>query len=421
MKSTFKHSVLPERRLASFEAKLDAYVKDIVSRRGKRGLYDRPEASVLVSGDAAYQRSVAKQLPRFSGTKHVILVGIGGSNLGTEAVYDALKTDASPALTVLDQIDGETLARTAKLLRGIRRAEDVALVIVSKSGATTETILNAVKVVDACEKRFGEKAYGRTIFVGDSDTDFMSIGRRKGIITIPLPKVIGGRYSVFTAVGIVPLTLLGIDVTALRRGAGDALSGLHLRETKAAAATLALSALGGVHTVNFFTFGKRLETVGFWYRQLLAESIGKRMTTKGATFSHQILPIVSTAVDLHSMAQLFFSGYDGLYTHLVHVADPSPLTLRGRHWLLEHLPFLGGKRITEASEAIVHGVIRAYDEKELPYRRTELAGLTAHEVGLLMNSLMLEVMCIAHLLNIDAFDQPEVELYKKHTRALLGK
>lgn len=420
MKSRLKHSVLPKRRLESFEAKLDAYVGGIAKRMGKADCCGIPEASVLIAGDARYQREILKPLAKFGTIDHLILVGIGGSNLGTEAVYEALRTPESPTLTVLDQIDREALESLRAFVKKLPSAKKLALVVVSKSGTTTETVLNAVKAIEICERRFGETFRERTIFIGDTGTALSDIARRRGVLFIPMPAVIGGRYSVFTAVGIVPLALLGIDVGALRRGATGALRTPHVRETKEAGATLALSALQGTHTVNFFTFGKRLETIGFWYRQLLAESIGKEMTTKGATFSHQILPIVSTAVDLHSMAQLFFSGYDGLYTHLLSVSDSSPYKLPGTHWLFEHLPFLSHKRVGEVSDAIVAGVVRAYDEKELPYRKTELPGLSAYEVGLLMNSLMLEVMCVAHLLHVNAFNQPAVELYKKHTRNILA-
>jgi glucose-6-phosphate isomerase len=420
MKTSLKHSVLPKRRLTAFGEKLRSYTDGIVARIGKKNLYEVPESSLLVSGDVSHQRSIEKEIQRLRGAEHVILIGIGGSNLGTEAVYHALKTEKSGELTVLDQIDRESLENLTKLVKREKNPKKLVLVVVSKSGATTETMLNAVKALEICEKRYGEEFKKQVIFIGDRDSTFLDIGRRRGVTCIPMPAIIGGRYSVFTAVGIVPLTLLGIDTGEFRRGAREALRGSNLRATREAGATLALHALGGVHTVNFFTFGKRLEVLGFWYRQLLAESIGKNMTTKGASFSHQLLPIVSTAVDLHSMAQLFLSGYEGMYTHFLYAEDPKPYRLLSSHWLLEHVPFLRGKRVGEVSQAIVTGVMRAYDGEKLPYRKTELESVSAYEVGLLMSSLMCEVMCIAHVLGVDAFNQPEVELYKKHTRSILN-
>lgn len=420
MKSHSKNSVLPQPRLKAFETKLSKYTDRITALYGLKERYSAPESSLCISGDAAYQMGIQRELKRFKGVRQVILIGIGGSSLGTEAVYSALRTKKSPELTVIDEIDRESLEKVAVLMKSIADPKDIAVVVVSKSGTTTETMLNAVKVLEIGERQYGERLTKQLIFIGDKDTVFFDLGRKKGALCLSIPKVIGGRYSVFTAVGIVPLTLLGIDTAALRRGSQDAMKRASLQRIREHAAILALHALQGVHTVNFFTFNKRLELCGYWYRQLLAESIGKNMTIKKASFSHQLLPIVSTSVDLHSMGQLFLAGYENIYTHFVHFRDQSPYRLLSSHWLLSHVPFLKGKRVEEVSDAIMRGVLKAYDDEKLPYRVTELAECSAYEVGFLLNSLMCEVMCVAHVLSVDAFDQPNVESYKKHTRAALG-
>jgi glucose-6-phosphate isomerase len=420
MKSLSKNSVLPQPRLNAFEERLSKYTDRITALYGREDRYAVPESSLCISGDAVYQVNIQKELKRFKGIRHVILIGIGGSSLGTEAVYGALKTEKSPALTVIDEIDRESLERVASLMKGVVNPKDIAIVVVSKSGATTETMLSAVKILEIGERRYGEKIQKQIIFIGDKDTAFFELGRKRGALCLSMPKAIGGRYSVFTAVGIAPLTLLGIDTAAFRKGSQDAMKQVSLRAIREHAALLALHALQGVHTVNFFTFNKRLELCGYWYRQLLAESIGKNMTIKKASFSHQLLPIVSTSVDLHSMGQLFLAGYENIYTHFVYFKDTSAYRLLSSHWLLSHVPFLKGKRVGEVSDALRKGVLKAYDDEKLPYRVTELAECSAYEVGFLLNSLMCEVMCVAHALNVDAFDQPNVESYKKHTRAVLG-
>ncbi len=235
-----------------------------------------------------------------------------------------------------------------------------------------------------------------------------------------MPESIGGRYSIFTAAGMVPLILLGIDVVSLREGALSAVSKKELKHREESAVTLALEAEAGTHTVNFFTFNKRLTLCGYWYRQLLAESIGKNMTTKGTSFIHQLLPIVSTSVDLHSMAQLYLGGYKNMYTQFVYYNERQPFHIRTAHWLLEHVPFLGGKTFDEVNDAIKHGVLRAYDDQKLAYSYTELPKCTAFEIGFLLESRMCEIMCLGYIFNVDPFDQPSVELYKKHTKSVLG-
>ncbi len=419
MKSSFHHSELPKRRLRVLEKKAQAYTRKI-SKISKKNDYSAHESALFVANDRTYQNSLKKVLVPYRGIKHVILVGIGGSSLGTEAVYQALAYKTSPTLSVIDSVDKEQLKKLEILIGTIQSQTHVALVVVSKSGTTTETMLNAVKVIEICEKKFDNTFNTRVIFIGDKGTAFLKIGKKRKVLCLTLPNAIGGRFSIFTAVGIVPLTLLGIDIESLREGATDALTKKNIKQIELSATTLAVHAEEGVHTVNFFTFNKRLTLCGQWYRQLLAESIGKNMTTKGTSFSHQLLPIVSLSADLHSMAQLYLGGYKNMYTNFVHYNEHQPFHVLSSHWLLEHVPFLGGKKFDDVAGAIQKGVLQAYDDQKLPYRNTELPKCTAYEVGFLLSSLMYEVMCLAYLLDINAFDQPSVELYKKHTRSLLG-
>lgn len=419
MHTSFHNSTHAKRRSAVLHKKVHAYATSLVST-AQKSAYTSHESLLALPGDEAYQSSIQHALRSFGSVKHVVLVGIGGSSLGTEAICSALQNAKTPSLLVFDQIDADALSELQVYSRTIASLKDVALVIVSKSGSTTETMVNAVKVMETFEKRFKDTIHTRTIFIGDEGTPFMKVGAKKKVVCISIPHLVGGRFSVFSAVGMVPLTLLGIDTVALRKGALAALQKKEMPIIEEAAVLLALHAEKGMHTVNFFALQKRLERCGYWYRQLLAESIGKNMTTHKTTFTGQILPIVSSTVDLHSMAQLYLSGYSDIYTHFVSYAEQKEQHTLPAHWLLEHMPFLKRKTATFVEDAIKEGVLRAYDDQKLPYRQTELQACTAYEIGFLMSSLMAEVMCIAHILDVDAFDQPSVELYKKHTRVLLG-
>ena len=419
MKSTIYNSSHKKSRINIFEKKISAY-SDYILKRTKGDDYAINESSLFIAGDDSYQESLKKALSSFKNIKNVVLVGIGGSSLGTEAVYHALKTKTSPSLHVLDTINKDSLAEFASLVKDCKNLKHLACVIVSKSGTTTETLTNAMKVMEIGEKKFGSSFLKRVIFIGDKDSAFYKIGTKKSILCFSFPSIIGGRYSIFTAVGIVPLTLLGIDINALRKGASAILSKKEFVSIEAQACALGLHAEEGVHTVNFFTFNDRLELIGFWYRQLLAESIGKNMTTKGTSFSHQLLPIVSTGADLHSMTELYLGGYQNLFTHFISYKEEQPFLLPKAHWLLDYLPFLKKKSSVQINDAIQTGVIQAYQDQKLPYRITELSACTPYEIGYLLASLMAEVMCLAHALDVDPFHQPSVELYKKHTRARLN-
>jgi len=418
MKISHHHRVVSKRRSAILSRKARTYT-DVLKKYAKQDTNTIAEASLFIAGDLEYHKSIHKALKRFDSVRHVILVGIGGSSLGTEALYAALSDTQSPKLTVIDSVSAEEVVNLETCIKE-SDIQEIVLVVVSKSGTTTETMLNAVKVMDICEKKYGKLFYGQTIFIGDADTAFLKLGEKNNILCFAIPKSIGGRYSIFTAVGIVPLTLLGIDVDALRKGARAVFTQKSLKQIETNALTLALHAEEGVHTVNFFTFNKRLEVCGYWYRQLLAESIGKNMTTKGTSFQYQLLPIVSSSVDLHSMAQLYLGGYKHLYTHFVHYTESFPYHVRAQHWLIEHMTFLRKTTFGRVRGAITKGVLRAYDDQKLPYRVTELSKCDAYELGLLLATLMAETMYLAYLLDVNPFDQPSVELYKKHMRTALN-
>jgi glucose-6-phosphate isomerase len=220
---------------------------------------------------------------------------------------------------------------------------------------------------------------------------------------------------------MLPLAILGVDTVSFAEGAADALLKEHRDDVLTASVHIAILAEGGVHTVNFFTFNERLRLLGFWYRQLLAESIGKSMTTEGATFSHQLLPTVATSVDLHSMAQLYLGGYKGMYTHFVYGDVEHAHHKLSDHWLMRHLPMLKDRTPLEVKNAIREGVFKAYDDQKLPYRLSHLPKITAYELGLFMSREMFSVMCLGALFHVDVFNQPNVEAYKSYMRKILLK
>ncbi|MDC1205646.1 hypothetical protein N8083_02250, partial [Candidatus Pacebacteria bacterium] len=173
----------------------------------------------------------------------------------------------------------------------------------------------------------------------------------------------------------------------------------------------------GVRSVNFFTFNFKLERLGYWYRQLTAESLGKEKDIDGNPVEIGFIPTTSTPVELHSIGQLYFSGFKGVYTDFIAlqkmsvdyvVASDTPIA-----------PKLSGKSMKEIHDAIQGGVIGAYTERNLPYRMTTFEKSLPFSLGLFMSQRMLETMYLAKLMNVNAFNQPNVELYKDITRGLL--
>ena len=383
------------------------------------GDYSQHEAALYVAHDTRYQNAIQKALQPYGDVRHVVLVGIGGSSLGTEAVYHALRTPESPSLLVIDAIEPSTIAELAALLKKVKDPKRIAFVIISKSGTTTETVLNADRVLSLVDATYGAAATAQVIAIGDEDSALIRVAKKRKVRTFVIPKAIGGRYSVFTAAGMVPLTLLGIDIAELRAGACEALSHEHLDTSLEAATILAAHAQIGFHTLNYFTFEKRLATLGYWYRQLLAESLGKPRTKKGKKFACPLLPTVSTSIDLHSVGQLYLGGYEGIYTKFVYTDDVEEESPLGVSWASELVPLLKGKTPGAVKHAITDGVLRAYDEASLPYETIAFGEVNAHTVGFVLAQHMLEVMLVCAMFDVDAFDQPNVESYKKHVRSAL--
>jgi glucose-6-phosphate isomerase len=289
--------------------------------------------------------------------------------------------------------------------------------VISKSGGTAETLVNASLVLDGLKKKFGDKIYAQSIFIGDTGTDFMKLGKKLGVTTVAMPKIVGGRYSVATEVGLIPLALLGHDVDAFIEGFSDAQAEEFESMVAESAARLSLYIQKKYTHYNFFAFEKRLASLGAWYRQLFAESIGKSEDRAGKPFKKGFLPTISTPVELHSIGQLYLSGFEGVYTDFVTFDDEDCDYNIPKQGLAKNYGKFSAQEVTTA---LYGGVVGAYNEKQLPYRATIFDETLPYSLGLFIAMRMRETMYVAELLNLNAFDQPNVELYKVKTKAILG-
>jgi glucose-6-phosphate isomerase len=376
-----------------------------------------PEYSLVAIQDENLQATLVHVKKTFAKVKHVVLVGIGGSSLGVEAVHCVLDT-GKVKLSVLDTVSAYDLSLLTKELASLKKIEDLVVCVVSKSGTTTETLVNAGILLTELQKKWGTDVYKQTLFIGDAKTETAKFAKLRGAHFYAMPQVVGGRYSVATEVGLIPLTLLGHDVDAFIEGCIDANTETYESATAESAARITLYIQKNFHHYNFFAFEKRLETVGRWYRQLFAESIGKSEDKDGKPFLKGLLPTISTPVELHSVGQLYLSGFPGVYTDFVTFDDEQHDFAIPKQGVAKKFSRYSAQEVTTA---IYGGVVGAYNERCLPYRATIFdEESTAYSLGLFMMMRMRETMYIAQLLNLNAFNQPNVELYKTHTKAILG-
>lgn len=357
--------------------------------------------------------SVKKQ---FKGIQHLVLVGIGGSNLGTEAIHSVLNS-GTVTLHSLDTISAYEIDTLLTKLSTLRLVKKLAVCVISKSGGTAETLVNAGVLLKALEAKFKKEVYKQTIFIGNQETDFMKAGKRLGATCVAMPEIVGGRYSVATEVGLVPLALLGHDTDAFITGMVDATSDSFESVVAENAVRLQHYLLKNFSHYNFFAFEKRLATLGAWYRQLFAESIGKEIDRAGKPVTKGFLPTISTPVELHSVGQLYLSGFKGVYTDFVTFDDDAHDFKIPKSGIAKQF---GAYGVQEVATALYGGVMGAYQERSLPYRSTIFDEKLPYSLGLFMGMRMLETMYVAELMNLNAFDQPNVELYKTKTKDILG-
>jgi len=404
-----------ERKVAKNVRALDSYRTKVAKVLAQHDT-TQPEYSLVHAADATVHDVVDGVRRDFAGIKHLILVGIGGQSLGVEAVHATLG-EKNVQLHSLNTIAPYQIDELLKNLKRVKKVSDIAVCISSKSGATTEVLTNAGVLLNALEQRFGAAIYKQTIFIGTQGTDFLKAGKRYKSTCVTMPSSVGGRYSVGTEAGLVPLALLGHNVDSFIEGLLDANKEQFETVTSESAARLAVY-LGKKYThYNFFAFEPRLYKLGAWYRQLQAESLGKTLTKKNKKLTQGFVPTITTAVELHSTGQLQMSGLLPTYTDFVTFDDEASDYDIPKKGLAKGLSKYS---MQEIATAIYGGVIGAYQAKRLPYRTTIFDEELPYSVGLFMGMRMRETMYVAELLGINAFDQPNVELYKDKTRTILG-
>ncbi|MEX0715806.1 MAG: glucose-6-phosphate isomerase [Planctomycetaceae bacterium] len=379
----------------------------------------------------------------------VVLLGIGGSYMGARALFEALchplhnelpraARDGTPRLYFQgDNVDNDAIRGLLELLateydapierpgrseRPGRLAGRWGVTVISKSGGTLETAAAFRIFRDALETRFGiEEARKLVVPVTGETGRLRDLANAAGYPHVfPIPDDVGGRFSIFTAVGLFPAAVLGLDVVALLEGAAA------MNERFVAAAigenpVLDYVAVGrgleedhGLHIRVLATWGARLEAVGLWYDQLLAESLGKE--EQGPT----PITVVNTR-DLHSRGQQHQEGArDKLITNL-YVERPAtePIPIPTAADDRDGLNRLAGKTVPDLLAAAFEGTNRAYAEADRPTADIILPRLDEFTLGELFQMLMLATVTEGRLIGINPYGQPGVEAYKRKMAEIL--
>ena len=355
-----------------------------------------------------------------------VVIGIGGSYLGARAAIELLqgpnrnigKAKGDPQIFFA----GNNLStRHHNELLQLLDGKDFSIIVISKSGTTTEPAIAFRALRWMLERKYGTDAANKRIYAVTDPCKgaLRQMATEEGWEVFNIPAGVGGRYSVLTAVGLLPMAVAGIDIMAMMNGAADAKETYALRSFENPAwqyaAVRNLLYRNGKVIELFASFDPGFHAFGSWWQQLFGESEGKQ--GKG------IFPVpVELTTDLHSLSQLIQDGERNLFETMVRFQPPQNKQTIGSDWKnLDGLNYLEGKTLDYVDEMAYQGTISAHVDGGTSVITMECGELNEATVGELFYFLELCCGLSAYILGVNPFNQPGVELYKRNMFTLLGK
>ena len=359
----------------------------------------------------------------------LIVIGIGGSYLGAKAAiemmshtfYNTLSKDKrkTPEIYFLGQnISGDYLNDVLEIIEG----KDVSVNVISKSGTTTEPAVAFRVMKDYLEKKYGKEEAAKRIYATtDKERGALkSLSNEEGYETFVVPDDVGGRFTVLTPVGLLPIACAGIDIDLMMQGAAkarEAYSFDSVKENECYAYAAARTALynRGKDIEILVNYEPQLTFFSEWWKQLFGESHGK--DGKG------LFPAsVNFSTDLHSMGQYVQDGRRNIFETVINVEKMnSSFTIEANEDDLDGLNFLAGKTMDEVNKNAFKGTLLAHLDGGVPNIVLNLRDKREESFGYMVYFFELANAISGYLLGINPFDQPGVEDYKKNMFALLGK
>ena len=327
-----------------------------------------------------------KDLNRFKKFNTVVIIGMGGSILGSEAIYFFLKKKVKKDFIFLNNIEEDELQK----IKSKKKLSKILFIIISKSGNTIETFSN-ITVLKIIKKR----SKNIIIISEKKQNPLYLLSKKMEIFHIEHKSYIGGRYSVLSEVGMVPAYLMGINILNLRKNLLNHFRARNKSYLKDSATKLAsILQRKKLNNLIFFNYVPQLDKFLYWNQQLIAESLGK----KGKGF----LPVISPAPrDHHSLLQLYLDGpKDKLF--YVFSSDTN------------------NKSLNQVKKAQKNAFLKVLKKKRIPFREFKIGDINEQALGELFSYFILETIIVGKLTNINPFDQPAVEEVKVYTKNILS-
>ena len=338
----------------------------------------------------SFEKKKIKILNKYSNFR---LIGMGGSILGTKTIYDFLKHKIKKNFLFVDNLHINKKLEKKKYVN----------LIVSKSGNTTETIINSNILIKKNEKN---------IFITENKKNYLHLLAEKlKSEIIHHNNYIGGRYSVLSEVGMLPAELMGLNVNKFKK------FNLLIKNKK-----FINTLINNVGSTIYFikkkkfnsviiNYDEKSESLFKWYQQLVAESLGKKKTG--------LLPIVSNMPrDNHSVMQLYLDGFKNNFFTFFYVHENKSQKIKNQTILSSH-NFLKNKNLSKIIYSQKKATEKVFNKKNIPFRSFEIKNRSEESLGELFTFFMLETILIAKCMKLNPFDQPAVELIKKETKEFL--
>jgi glucose-6-phosphate isomerase len=377
--------------------KLNKIIKNILNN------IDNKENTLNILGKKVILDINRSNLKKFTKYKSIILIGMGGSTLGAQAIYFLLKQKIKKNFLFLDNLDQ---LKIEKIKKNINLKQSF-FIIISKSGNTIETLINSSLLEDKITSK-------NTIIITEQKNNLLNtFARNKKILHINHKNYIGGRFSVLSEVGMVPAYFMGLKIESFRK---KLLSFFKPKEnlilTESAVKLAHIYSLKKIKSIVFLNYSPQLNKFLHWCQQLIAESLGKN--GKG------ILPVVSPAPrDHHSLLQLYLDGPKDKFFYIFSLNMNKNMKITSNVFG-KAFKFTQNKQLSDIIESQKKALTNILRIKKIPFREFKINKINEEAIGELFSYFMLETVLVGKLIGVNPFNQPAVEEVKILTKKYLS-
>ena len=429
-----KHGLNIEDEFLEYKETIKNIITDLNQRKDKPGQWLQWMNLGYSEETVWYVKEFASMVEgRFD---NILVLGIGGSALGGIAVTEALlkpywnllskeQRNNYPRIFFLDNIDPDSITGLLQILD----LKKTLVNVITKSGSTAETMSQYMIIKDIMEKELGDDYRKNIVATTDQRIGVLrQLADQEGYKTFVVPDDVGGRFSVFSAVGLLPFALVGLNINSIMSGIKDmdlALKNTDIFENIAAQGALINYLMDkklGKHISVMMPYSSRLKYVSDWYVQLWAESLGKEVNKNGEKVNVGPTPVKALgATDQHSQIQLYNEGPNDKIITFIRVDNFDNTLEIPKIFEYTGIGYLGGKTVNDLINAEADSTRVALADYNRPTMTINIERVDEYNVAQLLYMLEVQTAIAGELYNIDTFNQPGVEQAKNYTYALMGR